>query len=61
MFPQAQREDDQPPLNDSGCLLADSDLFDKDEESDNPDEESLDAIRANMKSRFRGRSVSITQ
>ncbi|XP_069827749.1 claspin [Dendropsophus ebraccatus] len=53
---KAQREDIQPPLNDSGCLLADGDLFDKDEESDNPEEESLDAIRANVKSRFKSSS-----
>ncbi|KAM4044550.1 claspin isoform 2-T2 [Anomaloglossus baeobatrachus] len=48
-----QREDSQPHFNDSGCLLADGDLFDKDEESDNPEEESLDAIRANVKSRLK--------
>ncbi|XP_071992939.1 claspin isoform X1 [Engystomops pustulosus] len=48
-----QREEDQVPLNDSGCLLADGDLFDKDEESDNPEEESLEAIRAKVKDRFK--------
>ncbi|XP_073522042.1 claspin [Phyllobates terribilis] len=50
-----QREGEQPPLNDSGCLLADGDLFDKDEESDNPEEESLDAICANVKGRLKSR------
>ncbi|XP_056413169.1 claspin isoform X2 [Hyla sarda] len=50
---KAQREEDLPPLNDSGCLLANGDLFDKDDESDNPEEESLDAIRANVKSKFK--------
>ncbi|XP_077151928.1 claspin isoform X2 [Ranitomeya variabilis] len=55
-----QREENQPPLNDSGCLLADSDLFDKDEESDNPEEESLDAIRASVKGRLKSRSSHLS-
>ncbi|XP_075709481.1 claspin [Rhinoderma darwinii] len=53
------REEDQPPLNDSGCLLADGDLYDKDEDSDNPEEESLDSIRANVKGRFKSRSTHL--
>ncbi|KAM9319535.1 claspin [Gastrophryne carolinensis] len=40
------------PLNDSGCLLADGDLYDKDEQSEE-EEESLEAIRANVKGRFK--------
>ncbi|KAM3936089.1 claspin [Leptodactylus fuscus] len=56
---KTQREENQPSLNDSGCLLADGDLFDKDEESDNCEEESLDIIRANMKSKLKSRSSHI--
>ncbi|XP_063810535.1 claspin isoform X3 [Pseudophryne corroboree] len=41
-----------PPLNDSGCLLADGDLFDKDSGSD-AEEESLDIIRASVKDKFK--------
>ncbi|XP_040280315.1 claspin [Bufo bufo] len=57
---ELQREEDHPPFDDSGCLLADGELFDKDEESDNPDEESLDAIRASMKSRLKSRSPNLS-
>ncbi|XP_018432058.1 PREDICTED: claspin [Nanorana parkeri] len=42
-----------PLLNDSGCLLADGDLFDKEDESDNEEEESLEAIRASLKNKFK--------
>ncbi|XP_068125196.1 claspin [Hyperolius riggenbachi] len=45
-------EESGMPLNDSGCLLADGDLFDKDDESDG-EEESLDTIRANVKGKFK--------
>ncbi|CAJ0934902.1 unnamed protein product [Ranitomeya imitator] len=45
---------------DSGCLLADGDLFDKDEESDNPEEESLDAIRASVKGRLKSHSSHLS-
>ncbi|XP_073419054.1 claspin isoform X2 [Dendrobates tinctorius] len=55
-----QREENRPPLNDSGCLLANGDLFDKDEESDNPEEESLDAIRASVKGRLNSLSSHLS-
>ncbi|XP_073471696.1 claspin [Aquarana catesbeiana] len=51
-----------PLMNDSGCLLADGDLFDKDDESDNEEEESLEAIRASLKNKFKsGRSRSFEE
>ncbi|KAG9492829.1 hypothetical protein GDO78_001019 [Eleutherodactylus coqui] len=55
-----QGEENRPTFNDSGCLLADGDLFDKDEESDNPEEESLDAICANVKSKLKSRSPHLS-
>ncbi|XP_031442312.1 claspin isoform X2 [Clupea harengus] len=36
-------------INDSGCLLGDTDLFDAEEEEDEDEEESLEAIRASVK------------
>ncbi|KAJ7999985.1 hypothetical protein DPEC_G00200120 [Dallia pectoralis] len=43
-------EEETPrPLNDSGCLLGDNDLYDAGLDDDDDDEESLDAIRAAVK------------
>ncbi|KAL1777364.1 claspin isoform X1 [Sigmodon hispidus] len=51
-----ERDADQP-LNDSGCLLEDSDLFETglEEENDSPleDEESLESIRAAVKNKVK--------
>ncbi|XP_069478701.1 claspin [Ambystoma mexicanum] len=51
-----------PPMEDSGCLLTDSDLYDQDlgEDSDRPsDEESLEAIRASVKSKIKKKGRSL--
>uniref|UniRef100_A0A8C5P6I0 Claspin n=1 Tax=Leptobrachium leishanense TaxID=445787 RepID=A0A8C5P6I0_9ANUR len=51
--------EERHPLNDSGCLLADGDLFENEvgDEIDAVDEEeSLDAIRAKVTDKFKGRS-----
>nr|DBA33691.1 TPA: hypothetical protein GDO54_001333 [Pyxicephalus adspersus] len=51
-----------PLLNDSGCLLTDGDLFDKNGESDNEEEESLEAIRSSLKNKFKsGHSPSFDE
>ncbi|XP_053311925.1 claspin [Spea bombifrons] len=54
---QVQTENESPPLNDSGCLLADKDLFENEMgvESD-LEEESLDAIRTSVKDKLKGDS-----
>ncbi|KAJ3609142.1 hypothetical protein NHX12_023666 [Muraenolepis orangiensis] len=49
-------EQDAPvpgPLNDSGCLLGDTDLYDTGLDGDSAEEESLDAIRAAVKQKAR--------
>ncbi|KAM4699525.1 claspin isoform 2-T2 [Discoglossus pictus] len=50
-----EQVEERPPLNDSGCLLVDGDLFETGvgEESDNAEEEeSLDAIRNKVKGKL---------
>ncbi|XP_075460687.1 claspin isoform X2 [Ascaphus truei] len=57
---EEEEEEKRPPLNDSGCLLADGDLFETEvgEESDASEvEESLDAIRANVKEKLKKHSL----
>ncbi|CAH2221961.1 claspin isoform X1 [Pelobates cultripes] len=53
---QIQLEEEVIPLNDSGCLLANGDLFENDVEdvSDPAEEESLDAIRATVIDKLKG-------
>lgn len=50
------------PFNDSGCLLVDKDLFETglEEESNSPleDEESLESIRAAVKSKVKKHKAS---
>ncbi|XP_028937326.1 claspin isoform X3 [Ornithorhynchus anatinus] len=52
-----EEKNGKPQLNDSGCLLADKDLFETglEEENDSPleDEESLDSIRAAMRDKLK--------
>ena len=45
------------PLNDSGCLLGDTDLFDTGLDGDS-EEESLDAIRAAVKHKVKKHQVT---
>ncbi|OCT92086.1 hypothetical protein XELAEV_18015143mg [Xenopus laevis] len=50
----------RPNLNDSGCLLTDGDLFDNGVENEmdsNEEEDSLEAIRAKMKSKLNSHSA----
>ncbi|KAG8451421.1 hypothetical protein GDO86_003579 [Hymenochirus boettgeri] len=50
--------EDRPLLNDSGCLLTDGDLFENEvgDEMNSEEEESLDAIRANVKDKIKSHS-----
>lgn len=54
---RCEESDADRPLNDSGCLLEDSDLFETglEEEDDSPleDEESLESIRAAVKNKMK--------
>ncbi|XP_028645971.1 claspin [Grammomys surdaster] len=54
---RCEESDADRPINDSGCLLEDSDLFETglEEENDSPleDEESLESIRAAVKSKMK--------
>ncbi|GAB1288924.1 Claspin [Apodemus speciosus] len=56
---RCEESDADRPLNDSGCLLEDSDLFETglEEENDSPleDEESLESIRAAVKNKVKSR------
>ncbi|KAM8977391.1 claspin [Pelodytes ibericus] len=52
---QMQTDEEQTPLNDSGCLLADKDLYENDSGSAE-EEESLDAIRTNIKNKLKSQS-----
>lgn len=62
LFFIVQEPDADQPLNDSGCLLEDSDLFETglEEENDSPveDEESLESIRAAVKSKMKNHKAS---
>ncbi|KAM4795780.1 claspin [Rhinophrynus dorsalis] len=56
---QKSKIEEVPPLNDSGCLLADGDLFENElgnESVSAEEEESLDAIRANVKGKLKSHS-----
>ncbi|XP_053719762.1 claspin isoform X2 [Synchiropus splendidus] len=46
------------PLNDSGCLLGDTDLFDAGLDDEQEEEESLEAIRAAVKQKLKKRKES---
>lgn len=57
-----QEDDVTQPFNDSGCLLADEDLFETglEEDSNSPleDEESLESIRAAVKNKVKKHKAS---
>ncbi|KAM4539411.1 claspin isoform 2-T2 [Odontesthes bonariensis] len=60
-FCEREEEEDAPPpraLNDSGCPLGDSDLFDTGLGEEEEEEESLDAIRAAVEQKMRKRQNS---
>lgn len=57
-----QDDDVKQPFNDSGCLLADKDLFETglEDENNSPleDEESLESIRAAVKNKVKKHKAS---
>ncbi|XP_078537284.1 claspin isoform X5 [Lissotriton helveticus] len=61
--PKPEESEEGPSMEDSGCLLADSDLYDQDfgedsdRHSDENEEESLEAIRAAVKNKMKTHKV----
>lgn len=61
-FTQQEDNGEKNSINDSGCLLADKELFDNDLEEENDshpeDEESLESIRAAVKGKVKKHKVT---